>query len=120
MEDDLVASGRYARIRTVGRQSGETREVTVGFAESETGPPGTIVVSAGDTEADWALNLLAEPRCQVRVGDRSFEAIAEPLDGADHAEVVRALILRYGTSAEGLGRGLSFRLSPTTTPGSPD
>ncbi len=100
----------------MGRRSGAPRDVTVGFVESETGPPGAIVVAAGDTEADWALNLLDDPRCQVRVGDRAFEAIAEPLDGLDHARAIRGLILRYGTSAEGLGRGSSFRLVPAKVP----
>ncbi len=46
------------------------------------------------------------------VGERSFDAIAEPLDAVDHARVVRESILRYGTPAEGLGRGPSFRLRP--------
>jgi len=112
LEDDLVATGRYVRIVTRGRRSGASRGVTVGFAESETGPAGAIVVAAGDPEADWALNLLDEPCCDVRVGERAFEARAEPLAGADHASAIRALILRYGTSAEGLGRGPSFRLVP--------
>ena len=118
MEDDLVAAGRYVRVGTIGRRSGEGRDVTVGFVEAETGPPGTILVAAGDPDADWSLNLLDEPRCHVRVGDRAFEAVAEPLDGADHARAIRSLILRYGTSAEGLGRGLSFRLVPVA--GEPD
>jgi hypothetical protein len=37
---------------------------------------------------------------------------AEPLAGADAAHAVRELILRYGTPAEGLGRGAVFRLRP--------
>jgi deazaflavin-dependent oxidoreductase (nitroreductase family) len=115
MEDDLVAAGRYARIRTVGRQTGEPRDVTVGFAASESGVAGALVVAAGEPAADWALNLLAEPQCTVRVGDVAFEAVAEPLDGPDHARAIRSLILRYGTSAEGLGRGPSFRLDPAAT-----
>ncbi len=86
--------------------------MTIGFVESETGPAGAIVVAAGDPDADWARNLFDDPACRVRVGDRAFEATAEPLEGADHAGAVRALILRYGTSAEGLGRGPSFRLVP--------
>jgi hypothetical protein len=48
----------------------------------------------------------------VTVEDRTFEAIAEELDGADHARAVRELILRYGTPSEGLGAGPSFRLRP--------
>lgn len=112
MEDDLVASGRYVRIRTRGRRSGESRDVTVGFAASDAGPAGAIVVAAGDTDADWALNLLDDPRCDLRIGYRTFAATAQPLEGADHAYAIRTLILRYGTSAEGLGRGPSFRLVP--------
>jgi deazaflavin-dependent oxidoreductase (nitroreductase family) len=119
MEDDLVAAGRYVRIETRGRRSGTSRSVTVGFVASEDGPPGTLLVAAGAPDADWAVNLQVEPRCQVRVGDRTFAADAEPLEGADHARAIRALILRYGTSAEGLGRGPSFRLVPADV-GGPD
>ncbi len=57
---------------------------------------------------------MTNPACVVETADRSFDAIAEPLDGADHARAVRGLILRYGTPAEGLGRGESFRLRPAT------
>jgi hypothetical protein len=46
------------------------------------------------------------------VGDRRFSAIAEPLEAADHARAIRGLILRYGTPAERLGLGPSFRLRP--------
>jgi len=38
--------------------------------------------------------------------------MAEGLDAADHAKAIRGLILRYGTPAERLGRGPSFRLRP--------
>jgi deazaflavin-dependent oxidoreductase (nitroreductase family) len=111
MEDDLVASGRFVRIETRGEQSGLARAVTVGYVE-DSGVPGALVVAAGLADAAWARNLLADPSCRVRVGDRSFEAIAEPLDAIEHARAIRDLILRYGTPAEGLGRGTSFRLRP--------
>ena len=42
-------------------------------------------------------------------------AVAEPLEAADHARAVRGLILRYGTPAERLGHGPSFRLRPSPT-----
>jgi hypothetical protein len=86
--------------------------VTVGFVEDDEGPPGAVLVAAGSSDTAWAGNLLAEPACHVRVGARSFAAVAEPLDAADHARAVRGLILRYGTPAEGLGHGPSFRLRP--------
>jgi deazaflavin-dependent oxidoreductase (nitroreductase family) len=109
MEDDLVASGRFVRIETLGRRSGQARSATVGFVEE---PDGTILVAAGDGEADWALNLDADPACRITIGERTVDAVAEPLDAGDHAAAVRGLILRYGTPAEGLGHGPSYRLRP--------
>lgn len=111
MEDELVASGRFVRIEARGSHSGLDRPVTVGFVDDES-QPGALLVAATAPDAAWAGNLLADPACRVRVGARSFDAIAEPLDGAEHARAVRDLILRYGTPAEGLGHGPSFRLRP--------
>ena len=112
MEDDLVASGRFVRIRALGGRTGLHRSVTVGFVDDDAGPPGSILVAAGATDSDWARNLLANPACRVELGARSFDALAEPLGPTDHARAIRDLILRYGTPAEGLGRGESFRLRP--------
>jgi deazaflavin-dependent oxidoreductase (nitroreductase family) len=122
MEDDLVASGRFVRIRALGGRTGLARSVTVGFVDDDEGPPGSIVVAAGTAESAWARNLLANPACRVEVGERAFDAVAEPLTPAEHARAIRGLILRYGTPAEGLGRGESFRLRPVdeaTDPTSP-
>ena len=82
--------------------------MAVGYVEE---PDGSVLVAAGDS-ARWALNLLAQPRVDVEIGERAFTAIAEGLDATDHAKAIRELILRYGTPAERLGRGLSFRLRP--------
>ena len=109
MEDDLVASGRFVRVVTRGRRSGEARAVTVGFTNDA---DGALVIAAGSPDADWALNLLDDPRCSVRVADEAFEAEAVPLEGAAFARAIRELILRYGTPAETLGRGPAFRLEP--------
>ena len=97
----------------MGRRSGRPRAVVVGYVDE---PDGSVLVAAGDGAA-WALNVLDEPRVDVDIGERSFEAIAEPLDAADHARVIRGLILRYGTPAERLGRGPSFRLRPLRAAG---
>jgi deazaflavin-dependent oxidoreductase (nitroreductase family) len=111
MEAELVASGRFVRIETLGAVSGQARAVTVGFVEDET-VQGAILVAAGSTTTAWASNLVADPTCHVELADRSFSALAEPLDGADHVRAIRELILRYGTPAESLGHGTSFRLRP--------
>ncbi len=109
MDDDLVAWGRVLRIETRGRVSGRTASAAVGFVER---PDGVLLVAAGSHHADWALNLLAEPNCRVTIAATSRAAVATPLDGADHAAAVRALILKYGTPAEGLGGGPAFELRP--------
>lgn len=82
----------------------------VGYVEDD---DGSLLIAAGDPDADWARNLEAEPRCRVTIGERRGEMLAEPLAGADVARAVAALIVRYGTPAERLGRGPAFRLSWT-------
>lgn len=109
MEDDLVAWGRVLRIETRGRVTGRTARATVGFTER---PGGALAVAANSERADWARNLLADPRCRVTLGDASWTALARPLEGAQHAAAVRELILKYGTPSEGLGSGPAFELLP--------
>jgi deazaflavin-dependent oxidoreductase (nitroreductase family) len=108
MDADLVAHGRVMRIEIRGRTTGEWRTATIGFVATG---DGSYLVAA-NTGSKWGENLLADPACRVTVGDRTFDAVAMPLEGADHAHAVRELILRYGTPSEGLGRGPSFRLVP--------
>src|SRR5574340_850483 len=108
-DDELVRWGRVALLETRGRSSGRRRRTTVGFIEE---PEGSLLVAANDPETDWALNLLAEPRCRVRIGERQGIYRAEPLRGDAHAAAVAALILRYGTPSERLGGGPAFLLVP--------
>jgi deazaflavin-dependent oxidoreductase (nitroreductase family) len=105
----MAAAGRVAWLTTHGRVTGQDRGVAVGFAEE---PGGSVLVAAGRPDTDWALNLQADPSCTVEIGGRSFQATATPLRPDEHARVIGALILRYGTPAERLGRGPSFRLVP--------
>ena len=107
MEDDLVTWGRVLRIETRGRMTGRTAVATVGFVEL---PEGALLVAAGSPRADWALNLIAEPRCRVTIAETAWPAVATLLEGAGHAAAVRELILKYGTPAESLGGGPAFEL----------
>jgi deazaflavin-dependent oxidoreductase (nitroreductase family) len=109
MEDDLVANRRVIRLETRGRTSGEPRAVSIGYvADSD----GSLLVAARSATSAWARNLDADPACRVVLGDRSWDAVAEPLDREEHIRAIRALIIRYGTPSEDLGRGPSFRLRP--------
>ncbi len=109
MEDDLVANGRFIRLETRGRSSGHPRTVTIGYVGE---PDGSLLVAARSDTTAWARNLAADPACRIVLGARSWDAVAEPLDRDDHIRAIRALIVRYGTPSEELGRGPSFRLRP--------
>jgi deazaflavin-dependent oxidoreductase (nitroreductase family) len=106
MDDELVAFGKYARLETTGRITGLPRVVTVGFVDE---PDGSILVAARPG-AHWAENLFEDPHCRVTVGERTWNAVAEVLEGPAFAVAIREQILRYGTPAEALGDGLAFRL----------
>ena len=82
----------------------------VGFVDGE---GGDLVVAAGSETSDWALNLQNNPSCRVTIGDRvgGYRA-TELADGVERSRALAALILKYGTPAERLGRGPVFRLSP--------
>jgi hypothetical protein len=92
--------------------SGRDVVVAVGFIEA---PDGTLLIAAGDPNADWARNLEADAGCTVALADRTWSAVAEPLAAPEARHAVRELILKYGTPAEGLGRGPAFRLRPTAS-----
>ncbi|MEA2673220.1 MAG: hypothetical protein QOI92_412 [Chloroflexota bacterium] len=105
--EQLAGWGTVLRIETRGRVTGRPISVAVGYLES---PDGSLLVAAGDPDADWARNLEAEARARVTIGERAFDVDVEPLAGPDASAAVVGLILKYGTTAERLGRGPVFRL----------
>jgi len=110
MEHDLADWGKVVILETSGRRSALPRRAAVGFVD-EAG--GTLLVAASDAMTDWALNLMAEPRCVVEREGARREHLATALEGVARHHAVAALILKYGTPAERLGPGPAFRLTPT-------
>jgi len=84
-------------------------KVAVGYLDDA---DGSILVAAGDPDADWARNLEADPHCVVTIADRTVPCLAAPVGAEIAAAAIRDLILRYGTPAERLGSGPVFRLAP--------
>jgi deazaflavin-dependent oxidoreductase (nitroreductase family) len=107
--EQLAGWGKVALLVTTGRTSGKPVRSAVGFIESA---DGSLFIAAGSDSADWALNLRLEPRCRATIGERAAAYSAQEVDGAERAEALAGLILKYGTPAERLGRGPVFRLSP--------
>ena len=92
MEDELVAAGRYVFVlETRGRVSGLPRVVTIGFVEEVDG----ALLLAARPGAHWADNLLADPRCVVTVGERSW-LLRSPRSstGPEFDQAIREHILR--------------------------
>ena len=105
--EELAVWGKVVRLGTRGRMSGERVWTAIGFVECS---DGTVAVAAGAPSSDWALNLRADARCELQLEGRSSPCHAQELDEADRNEAIVALILKYGTPAERLGRGPAFRL----------
>jgi deazaflavin-dependent oxidoreductase (nitroreductase family) len=105
-------------LETIGRKSGGPVQSAVGFIEED---DGSILVAAGSDTADWVLNLRANPRCRATVGERTADyGWAVELQGNERSATLVALIVKYGTPAERLGRGPVFRLIPSqSTAGGP-
>ena len=106
--EQLAAWGKVAMLQTIGRKSGKLVQSAVGFIEED---DGCMLVAAGKDDADWVLNLRANPHAIATVGDKTAvykEAIE--LEGEERSAILVALILKYGTPSEGLGHGPVFRL----------
>jgi deazaflavin-dependent oxidoreductase (nitroreductase family) len=109
--EQLAAWGKVATLQTRGRTSGSAVRAAVGYVEE---PDRSVLVAAGGPDTHWALNLLADPSAILTIGERTIPVVAEPLERADHAHAIRELVLKYGTPAESLGVGPSFRLRPVS------
>jgi F420H(2)-dependent quinone reductase len=72
-------------VVTTGRRSGRPHAVTLWSAYQD----GALWLRT-DSDADWYRNLLADPRCRVRFGERDVEGRYEPI--ADHQQGLRQLI----------------------------
>jgi deazaflavin-dependent oxidoreductase (nitroreductase family) len=105
--EDLTDWGKVVLLETVGRTTGRPARAAVGFIEEA---EGSMLVAAGSEDADWALNLRANPACRATIGDKTTRCLADEVDQGDRSRAITGLILKYGTPAEKLGWGPVFRL----------
>jgi len=112
--EELAGWGKVALLETKGRVSGLPVQTAVGFVETT---DRALLVAAGTDDADWALNVRANPHVSATISDETNDYLAAELSGADRNSAITALILKYGTPAERLGRGPAFRLVPVAPRG---
>jgi deazaflavin-dependent oxidoreductase (nitroreductase family) len=89
--EQALRTAEEIELVTTGRRTGLPRSVTLWSAYEGGG-----LWLRGDRDADWYRNLLAEPRCLVRVNGAEITAVREPVaaDGpvADEDSVLRHVI----------------------------
>jgi deazaflavin-dependent oxidoreductase (nitroreductase family) len=105
----MAASGRMAMIEVTGRRTGRAIRTPVGYVQHA---DGTVWLGAGRAESQWPRNLLATPRCRVRIGrqERTYEA--HELSGSVRQQAVEAIHAKYGAPASRVGTGPVFVLVP--------
>jgi deazaflavin-dependent oxidoreductase (nitroreductase family) len=97
-----VATDDHCYLTTTGRRSGRSHEIEMWYErQGQT----LYLLAGGGRNADWVRNLLADPRCTVRIDDDTFVATGRSLDGpsdADEATVARDLVFdKYQPRYEG-------------------
>ncbi len=86
--------GSFCVLRTRGRRSGLVREAPLDYAPDGDG----ILIIAGLGERTfWLRNILADPRVEVRLGDRTIAGTATVIaDGEERLRAIRAVMQHCG------------------------
>src|SRR5215510_12080477 len=102
------AGDTYLYLTTIGRISGEPREIEIWFVESN---DNFYILAEHFHNAQWVKNIKQNPRVHVRIGDREFDATARPLD--EHRDRDASLTAqRLASEKYGWGEGLPVEIKP--------
>ena len=76
-EREESAELEYLYLTTIGRITGQPREIEIWFVETG----GKLYILAEHfNKAQWVRNIERNPRVRVRLGDQQFEATARALE----------------------------------------
>jgi deazaflavin-dependent oxidoreductase (nitroreductase family) len=95
---DLLASRCVLLLTTRGRRSGQPRQTLVSFMPLIDGR--YVVFSGWGVHSDWYLNVRADPRVRVNVGQRQMDATARLVEDPEQR---RGLMLRMASQSSGCG-----------------
>jgi len=82
-------------LTTIGRKSGEPRHLPLLYEKTNAGY--IIVASKGGSPSHpaWYLNILARPRCEIRVGAKHHHVIARIAEGDERSELWNLMAKMY-------------------------
>src|SRR6476619_3025948 len=94
-----LAEESYCYLTTIGRVTGEPREIEIWFGLSD----GVLyMLSGGGDRSDWVKNLTKTPAVRVRIADRTFEGNARVVSDPDEGARARQLLFeKYSPSYSG-------------------
>jgi deazaflavin-dependent oxidoreductase (nitroreductase family) len=95
------AARSVCRLETMGRNSGEPREIEIWFAAT---PDGTrlYLLAGGRERAHWVRNAVANPAVRVRVAGRWIAGRAGVVEGTPDEPAARQLLAaKYQSWREG-------------------
>lgn len=97
--DPSLADESYCYLTTIGRASGEPREIEIWFGlDRDT----LYMLSGGGERSDWVKNLRRERRVSVRIGDSAFTGRARIVtDDEEDARARRLLLDKYSAGYSG-------------------
>jgi deazaflavin-dependent oxidoreductase (nitroreductase family) len=98
----------YLYLTTIGRRSGQPREIEIWFTRSE---GRYYVIAEYPARAQWLQNLLAYPRVRWQVAKTTFVGWARIVDAASDPTLSAAVQAR-SRKKYGWGDGLVVELTP--------
>jgi len=107
-DENQTPRDTYLYLTTIGRISGESREIEIWFVES-TG--NFYILAEHFHNAQWVKNINRNPRVRVRIGDREFDATARALD-EDRDRHAWLEAQKLASEKYGWGEGLPVEIKP--------
>ena len=100
----------YLYLTTIGRRSGQPREIEIWFTQRE---GRYYVIAETGARARWVQNLQANPRVGWRVAGAAFTGHAHVVDAAAEP-TLHAAVQAVSHEKYGWGEGLIVELIPDT------
>ena len=104
--------GPFLYLTTIGRRSGQPREIEIWFTERE---GRYYLIAEHLEETHWVQNLRADPRVRVRLGDARFDARARVVDAGAEPGLCEA-VQELSEKKYGWGDGLIVEIAPDPAP----